>query len=169
MVVIKRAKKSVKIEHYAFRASILIKGFDSAVEIIIGAVLMFITAGGLYNFVTNLFSNEIAVDPRDFVATHIISWVSSITPDVKIFIAIYFLSHGLIKLGLLIGLWKEKVKLYPIAIGVFVLFIIYQAYKYIIQPSGWLIYLTVLDLIFIGLAILEYRHLKEHLIEKKNS
>lgn len=169
MIFPAKATRSVKIEHYAFRISILFKVFDSLIEFLIGIVLLFISASGIYNFFTRLFSSELAVDPHDFIATHVIAWISAISPDVKIFIAIYFLSHSIIKLGLLVGLWYEKIKLYPIAIGIFVLFIAYQVYKYIIQPSGWLIYLTVLDLIFIGLAILEYRHLKEHLIRVKKT
>lgn len=158
------SNRSVKVEHYAFRISIALKGIESILEFFSGLLLLFVSSGQIYNFVYNLFAKELAEDPHDFIATHIVHWASQFSAGVKWFLAIYFLTHSIIKLGLLIGLWYEKIKLYPIAIGIFVLFIAYQVYKYIISPSGWLIYLTVLDLIFIGLAILEYRHLKERLI-----
>ena len=157
--------KSFQIEHYAFRASIALKGIDSLIEVISGFVLLLVSSGRIYSFIYNLFVKELAEDPHDFIATHLVSLASQFSSSVKLFIAFYFLSHGIIKLGLLTGLWYEKIKLYPITIGIFVLFIVYQVYKYTISPSGWLIYLTILDLIFIGLAVLEYRHLKEHLIK----
>jgi len=157
-------KKSVEIEHYAFRVSIILKGIESLLELISGALLLFINASAIQNFIYNLFAKELAEDPHSFIATTVVHWASQFSSSVEWFLALYFLTHGIIKLGLLVGLWYEKIKLYPVAIGIFVLFIFYQVYKYIMSPSGWLIYLTVLDLIFIGLAILEWRHLKEKLI-----
>lgn len=159
-------ERSVKVEHYAFRISIILKGIESFIELLSGLLLLFVSSGQIYNFVYGLFAKELVEDPHDFIATHVVHWASQFSGGVKWFLAIYFLSHSIIKLGLLVGLWYEKIKLYPITIGIFVLFIVYQVYKYIVQPSGWLIYLTVLDLIFIGLAVLEWRHLKEHLIGK---
>ena len=158
-------KKSVKIEHYAFRISILLKGVESLIELISGILLFFISAGKIQDFIFNLFAKELVEDPHSFIASTVVHWASQFSSAVEWFLAIYFLSHGVIKFGLLIGLWHEKIKLYPFAIGIFVLFIGYQVYKYIVQPSGWLIYLTVLDLIFIWLAVLEYQHLKKHLLE----
>lgn len=159
------ANKSVKFEHYAFRVSILLKGIDSAIEIISGIILLFVSSIKIYDFLSKIFANELLYDPHDFIATHLISLAASFSASAKLFVAVYFLTHGVIKFGLLVGLWYEKIKLYPIAIGIFILFIAYQVYRYISKPSGWLIYLTVLDLIFIGLAIIEYRHLKEHLLK----
>jgi len=157
-------KKSVEIEHYAFRVSIILKGIESLLELISGFLLLFINASAIQNFIYNLFAKELAEDPHSFIATTVVHWASQFSSSVEWFLALYFLTHGIIKSGLLVGLWYEKIKLYPVAIGIFVLFIFYQVYKYIMSPSGWLIYLTVLDLIFIGLAILEWRHLKEKLI-----
>ena len=160
-----RKHKSVEVEHVAFRVSIILKGIESLLELISGVLLLFVSSTGIQIFIYNLFAKELAEDPTSFIATTVMHWASQFSTSVQWFLALYFLSHGVIKSGLLVGLWYEKIKLYPIAIGVFVLFIVYQVYKYILGPSGWLIYLTVLDLIFIGLAILEYKHLKEHLLK----
>jgi len=160
-------KKSVEIEHYAFRISIILKGIESLLELVSGALLLFVSAKEIQNFIYNLFAKELAEDPHSFIATTVVHWASQFSSSVEWFLALYFLTHGIIKSGLLVGLWYEKIKLYPVAIGIFVLFIFYQIYKYIVSPSGWLIYLTVLDLIFIWLAILEWRHLKKMLIRPK--
>jgi len=48
---------------------------------------------------------------------------------------------------------------YPVAIGVFATFSVYQMYRYVIQPSGWLIALTVLDVIVILLTWAEWHRL----------
>jgi len=165
--IFKTRNEGVKVEHYAFRISIILKGIESLLELISGALLLFINASAIQNFIYNLFAKELAEDPHSFIATTVVHWASQFSSGVEWFLALYFLSHGIIKLGLLTGLWYEKIKLYPVAIGIFVLFIVYQVYKYIVSPSGWLIYLTVLDLIFIWLAILEWRHLKKHLLKSR--
>ncbi len=161
----KKEFRNVEVEHIAFRVSIILKGIESLIELLSGVLLLFLSSSGIQMFIYNLFAKELAEDPTSFIATTVVHWASQFSTSVQWFLAVYFISHGIIKSGLLVGLWYEKIKLYPIAIGVFVLFIAYQVYKYILSPSGWLIYLTILDLIFIGLAILEYKHLKEHLIK----
>ena len=76
------------------------------------------------------------------------------------FAAVYLLSHGVIKAVLVYALLKDKLWAFPWAIGVFAAFGVYQMYRYFIQPSGWLIALTVLDVMVILLTWTEWRRLK---------
>ena len=68
---------------------------------------------------------------------------------------------GIIKAGLVIALWKKKIIFYPIAIIFFGLFVIYQIYRYFLEPSFILMVLTILDLIIIFLSYKEYKILKK--------
>ena len=68
---------------------------------------------------------------------------------------------GIIKAGLVIALWKKKIIFYPIAIIFFGLFVIYQVYRYFLEPSFILMVLTILDLIIIFLSYEEYKILKK--------
>src|SRR5712691_9235934 len=49
------------------------------------------------------------------------------------------LLHGVIKAVLVYALIKDELWAFPWAIGVFGAFGIYQMYRYIVDPSGWLI------------------------------
>jgi len=62
-----------------------------------------------------------------------------------------------IKVGLVYALLKDKRWAFPWAIGIFTAFGIYQIYRYFVQPSGWLIALTMLDVIVIALAWAEWQ------------
>jgi len=74
--------------------------------------------------------------------------------------AIYLLSHGVVKMFAVIALLKNKIWGYPLSIVVFVGFIVYQLHRFTLTKGISLIALTVFDLIVIGLIWLEYRPVK---------
>ena len=76
------------------------------------------------------------------------------------FTTVYLLSHGVIKLWLIIGLLRAKLSYYPVAIGVFGLFIIYQLYRFSATHSLWLLLITAVDVVVIGLTWHEYQYLR---------
>jgi uncharacterized membrane protein len=142
------------------RISLLLKGIYCFLELSAGTILLFISSSQIYNFIHDLFQHELLEDPHDFVANFILNSVGKIPSTIKLFIALYLLINGVIKLGLVLALWKEKLIAYPISIIFFSLFVIYQIYRYILTPSWILIVLTILDLIIILFCYKEYRILK---------
>jgi len=66
-----------------------------------------------------------------------------------------------IKAGLVYALIRDKLWAFPWAMGVFTAFVLYQMYRYFVQPSGWLIALSVLDVIVILLTWAEWQRLKQ--------
>jgi uncharacterized membrane protein len=75
---------------------------------------------------------------------------------VEWFAFLYLGSHGLVKLFIVVSLWKERLWSYPVAILFFAAFAVYQTYRYTLDPSpGWVV-LTALDGIVILLTWLEY-------------
>ena len=146
--------------HRLFRISIFIKGIFAFMELISGILLFFVTQNSLLNFVRNVFGHELAHDPTDILVNLLLNLFSNFSNSMKLFFAIYLLIHGIIKFGLIIGLWDERLWVYPVSIVVFSLFIIYQLYRYTHHPSLFLILLTELDIAVIILTYLEYRNLK---------
>ena len=142
-----------------FDASILLKGIFSLIELISGTLLLFITSNFLLKFIYFIFGHELLQDPTDILVNFLINLFSNPT-NLKIFFAIYLIAHGIIKLGLILALWKEKLWAYPLSEIVFSLFIIYQIYRYTQHPSIFLILLTALDIFVIILIHLEYKILK---------
>lgn len=76
------------------------------------------------------------------------------------FAALYLLAHGVTKLWLIIGLLRQRLWYYPTALIVFSLFIAYQLYRYSFSHSIWLLLITVLDVVIIGLTWHEWRYLR---------
>lgn len=149
-----------RVEQDIFRVTILLKGIYSLFELLAGAILLFVTSPRLFNFVHYIFRNELLEDAHDFIANFILNLIGNLPSSIKLFIAIYLISHGIIKIGLIIALWKEKRWAYPVALVVFGLFIVYQIYRYILHPSLILIFLTDLDMAVIILTWLEWMRLK---------
>jgi uncharacterized membrane protein len=146
--------------HAAFRIGVFLKGLNGLLELIGGALLLWIPPSGIQKAVAALTQQELSEDPRDFIATHLREAVRPLSSNVELFAALYLMAHGVIKVLLVYGLLRSKLWAYPTAIVVFAAFGVYQMYRYVIAPSGWLIALTVLDAGVILLTWAEYRRLR---------
>ena len=58
---------------------------------------------------------------------------------------------------MIVGLLRGNLGYYPLAIAVFGAFIVYQLYRFTLSHSLWLILITVVDVVVIGLTWQEYR------------
>ncbi|MCE9541131.1 DUF2127 domain-containing protein [Candidatus Kaiserbacteria bacterium] len=138
-----------------FYISVLLKGLNAAVEIVLGGLLFFTARHG--DVLVTLVRNELIDDPNDFLARHAESLVHYLDPQVQLFAALYLLSHGIVKGVLVWGLLKNKTWSYPAALAVFSLFILYQIVKWFQHHSLILVFLTVFDAVVMWLIWHEYR------------
>ena len=146
--------------HVAFRIGVILKGLNGLLELISGILLLVLPPSAIQRFVVGLTHNELSRDPNDFIATHLRAAAEHLSVGGKTFAAIYLLSHGVIKGVLVYALLRDELWAFPSAIAVFTGFGVYQMYRYVVQPSGWLIALTVLDVIVILLTWAEWRRVK---------
>ena len=149
--------------HQAFRVSVILKGLHALTEIVGGLVFYLASAPVILHWVNLLTQEELIEDPRDFVATHLISAAQQLTGATESFYAFYLISHGLIKVVLVVGLLREKLVAYPLSLIALGAFIVYQLYRYSYTHSFGLILLTVFDLIVIVLVWHEWRLLRKHM------
>jgi len=149
--------------HQIFEISVLLKGAHALVECIGGLVLAFVSSSALASLVNTLTQEELIEDPKDFVATQLLSLAQNFTVSTQRFYAFYLLSHGLIKVFLVIGLLRNKLWAYPVSLVVLGLFIVYQLYRYSYTHGIGLIVLTVFDVIVMALIWHEYRLVRRHL------
>jgi uncharacterized membrane protein len=106
-----------------------------------------------------LTQHELSEDPHDLVARTLLHAAQQFSGDVKLFGALFLLSHGVVKIGLVAGLLLRRHWAYPAAIAVFLAFLVYQLYRYAHTHSVWLLVLSVLDVFVIALTWAEYRRL----------
>ena len=80
-----------------FKISIGLKGIDGLLEIIGGIILLFVAPVTLQQWARSLTAHELAQDPNDFIARHLLHSASQLSHSTTLFGAIYLLSHGIAK------------------------------------------------------------------------
>lgn len=146
-----------------FYISLILKALDSALEIIGGVVLLVISPATIGHITKLLTQHELSTDPKDFVATHILHAAHEFTNGGRWFAAFYLLSHGVVKIVIIVALFKQKLWAYPWMMVVLGLFIIYQIYRMTYKFGFGLLFLTLFDVFVIGLTWLEYKKHKARL------
>lgn len=137
----------------------MLKALNGAVELVLGIALTFI--GATFQLVQTLVRGELIEDPTDLVAGYVRRFAYPFLSHPHSFVAVYLLTHGLVKLLLAAGLLRERLWAYPAAIVVFALFAIYQLYRFSFSHSSFLMLLTIFDIAVIGLTLHEYLVVRE--------
>src|SRR6266481_1974251 len=149
--------------HQIFEISVLLKGAHALIECIGGLVLAFVSTSAITGLINALTQEELIEDPNDFVATHLLALAQNFSVQAKHFYAFYLLSHGVVKLLLVVGLLKGKLWSYPASLIVLGLFIVYQLYRFSYTHGVGLIALTVFDIVVMALIWHEYGLVRRHL------
>src|SRR6266404_2415578 len=98
--------------HELFKISILLKGLHALLELVGGLFLLFVSTGTIARILTWLTRNELIEDPHDITARFLLHAGQQLLSG-KQFASLYLLSHGAIKIGLVIGLLKNRLWAYP--------------------------------------------------------
>ena len=149
--------------HQIFQFGLLLKGAHAVIECAGGIAVAVISTSTITNLVNTLTQEELIEDPKDWIATHLLTMAQNYSVQTKHFYAFYLLSHGIVKLLLVIGLLKGKLWSYPASLIVLGLFIAYQLYRFSYTHGAGLIVLTVFDLVVMWLIWHEYGLVRRHL------
>jgi uncharacterized membrane protein len=150
-----------KTTHFLFQLSLLCKAVFAAAEILAGIGAYFVTQQLVFKLVDRLTRAELFLQhPHDLIANYLYTSAQHFSLSTRNFTAAYLLSHGVVKLWLIVGLLREKHWYFPLAIAVFGLFIVYQLYRFSLSHSLWLVLITLVDLVVIGLTWQEYRYVR---------
>ncbi len=150
----------------AFGISLIAKGFLALLEVTTGIAGYFVTQKFLIDTVNFITEDELREEPKNYIANHLLHSAQNVSLATQHFTALYLLSHGIIKLWLIIGLARKKLWYYPAATAVFSLFVVYQIYRFTYTHSLWLLVLSGLDILMIILTQQEYYYLQREFIEK---
>ncbi len=148
--------------HESFRVSIILKGLHALLETVGGIVLLKVPAQTLNRVVMSILTQDFSRDPNDFVIRHLHRAFERLADGGSHFASWYLLSHGGVKLCLVLALLWNKLWAYPLMIVMLSAFIGYQMYRFTLTHSVAMIVLTVFDLIVIVLTWIEYRQQIAH-------
>jgi uncharacterized membrane protein len=140
-----------------FKISISLKGIDGVLEIVGGFILLFVPPATIQSLARSLTAHELAQDPHDFIARHLLHSASQLSRGTTIFGAVYLLSHGVAKVVLVVALLRDKLWAYPWLIGLLGVFIVYQLYRLSYRFSVGITLLTAFDIFVVWLTVREYR------------
>ena len=146
-----------------FGVALVLKSLNAVLEIFSGLLLIIIKPEQIIKLISVFTSQEITEDPKDIIANFLIKASHGYSISANTFWVFYLLSHGIIKIILVGFLFKRQYKIYPIAIAVFILFLLYEVYKLFVGHSFSILILIIIDIIIVYLTILEYR--KHHIME----
>jgi|GEM_PF-118935 len=142
-----------------FDVLLILKGLDGLLELVGGVVLIVVSPETVNHFAYWLTQHELAEDPHDFIANHLLKLTSNLH-NTQLFGAIYLLTHGLVKLIIVIGLLRREHWAYYVAFVFLGGFVVYQIYRMTYAPSVGLALLTVFDIVIIWLTWREYRRMR---------
>lgn len=152
-----------KFLHYGFEAGLLVKGIDGLLEIIGGMAMLFIGPAAAGHLVRYLTAHEISEDPGDLLAGLLIAISHDYSVSMQIFMVVYLLSHGLVKIIMVYLLQNRKLWAYPASVAFLALFIIYQLYRFACGHSPLMLVLSLIDMVIIWLVLEEYMQIKKRL------
>lgn len=142
-----------------FLLALLVKATDGILEMIGGFLIFLIKPAFINKIVILLTQHELSEDPNDFIATNLVKLANSYSIKTEHFAVFYLLSHGLIKVWLVVSLLRNRLWAYPTAILFLAIFIAYQTYRFSYTHSIFLILLTIFDLFVVWLIWKEYKKL----------
>jgi uncharacterized membrane protein len=146
-----------------FKISLYLKSLNAVLEILGGVFLLVISPDTINNWARALTEGELSRDPRDFIASHILKTAHHLTGASLTFGAIYLLSHGIVKLFVIVQVLRGKLWAYKALIVVLGIFVAYQTYRMAVKFSLSMLLLTIFDLLIIYLTAKEYqKHTATH-------
>jgi uncharacterized membrane protein len=143
-----------------YRLGLFIKGFDGAVETAAGLFLLIIPQADLHGLLTN-WTTALTNSSHDVIGHWLKHLDARLSHGIALFIALYLLAHGLIKIVMAVALIKEKPWAFPPSIFILFAFLVYQIYQIGATRSISLILLTILDAVILGLVIWDYQRLRQ--------
>lgn len=153
--------------HRFFEFGVIVKLAISIGETLLGILLYFVSTETINNIIYYFLGSELREVPRDRIWAFLLRGLEGfsgpasqgfIGAGAQSFWAFIFLTHGLAKLFLAVGLLKNKLWAYPASAVVFTLFVIYQTFTLARGYDLFLLILTLFDVALIGLILHEYRH-----------
>lgn len=143
-----------------YMVTVAVKGFDGLVELVAGLILL-IAPGELHKLLSFL-TGEARESSHQFMhqlAEYIAHVDTDVTRGGLTVVILFLVIHGVVKLSLVYALLRRILWAYPYALGVLVLFLLYQLYVCIVQPSVNMILFALLDAIIVWVVWGEWRKL----------
>lgn len=144
----------------AFRISLFIKAFDGTLQLIGGSLLFFVEPQELGRWMNFLTRHLFSTNPNNVIAHWLHHQAETLSVDTTLLVSLYMLSHGVIKLGLVYGLLREKLWVFPFAFVGFGAILSIEIYRILFHFFWGVCILMAFDTFVLTMVILEFRKLR---------
>src|ERR1700684_2621101 len=144
--------------HLAYLVTLIVKGFDGAVEILSGLVILFTGPQRIYRWVVRVTAPEL-YDGSHIAAVHAIRrGAEHLATTGAHFVEFYLVVHGLLKLGLVMVLLRGGGRwIFPVGTLILTAFIAFMSYRLSQPLSNWLLGFALFDALTLALVLNEWR------------
>ena len=150
-------RKPGTVAHLAYLITIAVKGFDGAVELLIGLLIIFAGPDRIYLLILRLTAPELDDHPDSRMIHAIRRGVSGLATGEAGFAIVYLLIHGLLKLGLAVALLRGGTRwIYPVASLILSAFVAFMSVRLGMRWSNLLLAFALFDLVTLLLVINEW-------------
>jgi uncharacterized membrane protein len=141
-----------------FRVVAFLKGIDAALETLGGVIILCVPAAYIAEFIVAITQYQLILNPNNLFAK-LAQKTIDVTTESHLWAGLFLLTHGSVKLLIVVGMVLNKLWAYRVGLVVFVGLVIYQTCDFFKTHSSGLLVLTVFDCVFILLAWRQYRQL----------
>lgn len=146
-----------RASHRVFILGLALKAINAVFELIVGGLLLVVPLDTIRSL-TQTVVNWLMSFLHGSWDSHLAKMLDAVTMETVIFVAWYFLSHGVLKAFVIGCLVARKLWAYPLGIVVFVGFGVYQTWEYFHGGAVFYLILDILDVALIALTAVEWHH-----------
>ncbi len=140
-----------------YEIGLFLKGFNGTFELIGGILVLTLSPHSINSITHFLTADALQESPHNFIAMHIAKAGAHLAAGHNFYAAAFLLTHGLVKVVLVVCLLLNKLWAYPWALVILTIFLIYQVYQLVVAPSFGFAFLTVLDIFILWLINREWQ------------
>lgn len=134
------------------------KALDGLAELVAGLPLLVLRAAQIEAITRTATAGELREDPSDLAAHLLRHGAATLSTEVSVLAGLYLVVHGLVKVGIVVAVFRGSRRLYPWAIAALSGFAVWQAVVFVQRPTVGFGLLTLFDVVIVALTVREWRH-----------
>ncbi len=152
--------RGAEVLHRGFTVGILVKAAGGALEVGAAIVAFLADPARLGIIAERITRHRLSHNPDAVIANFLLDTARSHSIDPELFGLIYLVCHGMLKLVMVILLWRRVLWAYPAAAVVLTLMVGYQILRFATTQAPGLLGLSAFDAAMVYLTIREHLRLR---------
>lgn len=146
-----------KLVSTILNTGLTLKFANGVAELLLAVIFYFSNSTNINKIIKNILAPELLEDPKDLLLNFILRFFVNLSLSTKTIIIIYLILHGLIKIFIVLSLWKKKLRAYPTSIFLISSLIMIEILSVIYYKSVYQLIFIIVDIMILTFLSIEYR------------